>query len=94
MFLHFTVFRAKKVILLTFEQSSQFLILLTFYHESRFSFSRTRFPNGWNGKGNGNGNHNVIAFCSDEGVAKGIAEALNLLDNLEADGVALIKWKD
>ena len=41
-----------------------------------------------------NGKHNVIAFCSDDGVAKGIAEALNLLDNLEADGVALIKWKD
>ena len=42
----------------------------------------------------GKGKRNVIAFCSDEGVAKGIAEALNLLDNLEADGVALIKWKD
>ena len=40
----------------------------------------------------GNGNRNVIAFCSDDGVAKGIAEALNLLDNLEADGVALRRY--
>ena len=39
-----------------------------------------------------NGKHNVIAFCSDEGVAKGIAEALNLLDNLEADGVELRRY--
>jgi len=34
-----------------------------------------------------NGRTNVICFCSDKHVAKGIAEALNLLDNLEADGV-------
>ncbi len=36
-----------------------------------------------------NGKINVICFCSDENVAKGIAEGLNLLDNLEADGVEL-----
>ena len=36
-----------------------------------------------------NGKINVICFCSDENVAKGIAEGLNLLDNLEADGVDL-----
>jgi|TARA_R110000823_G_scaffold307716_1_gene431033 hypothetical protein len=36
-----------------------------------------------------NGEINVICFCSDESVAKGIAEGLNLLDNLEADGIDL-----
>ena len=36
-----------------------------------------------------NGKINVICFCSDENVAKGIAEGLNLLDNLEADGIEL-----
>ena len=36
-----------------------------------------------------NGKINVICFCSDENVAKGIAEGLNLLDNLEADGIDL-----
>ena len=34
---------------------------------------------------------NVICFCSDENVAKGIAEGLNLLDNLEADGIEVKK---
>ena len=36
-----------------------------------------------------NGKTNIIAFCSDKNVAKGISEALNLLDNLEADGIEL-----
>ena len=36
-----------------------------------------------------NGKINVICFCSDKNVAKGIAEGLNLLDNLEADGIDL-----
>ena len=36
-----------------------------------------------------NGEINVICFCSDESVAKGIAEGLNLLDNLEASGIDL-----
>ena len=36
-----------------------------------------------------NGKINVICFCSDKNVAKGIAEGLNLLDNLEADGINL-----
>ena len=39
-----------------------------------------------------NGKQNVIAFCSDNEVAKGIAEALNLLDNLEADGAELGRY--
>ena len=34
-----------------------------------------------------NGRTDVICFCSDKHVAKSIAKALNLLDNLEADGV-------
>ena len=38
-----------------------------------------------------NGKINVICFCSDENVAKGIAEGLNLLDNLEADGIDIKK---
>ena len=40
-----------------------------------------------------NGKINVICFCSDENVAKGIAEGLNLLDNLEADGIEVKKLK-
>ena len=36
-----------------------------------------------------NGKTNIICFCSDESVAKGIAEGLNLLDNLEASGIDL-----
>tara|TARA_B100000963_G_C22145582_1_gene459473 strand:+ start:179 stop:406 length:228 start_codon:yes stop_codon:yes gene_type:complete len=36
-----------------------------------------------------NGKINIICFCSDKYVAKGIAEGLNLLDNLEADGIDL-----
>ena len=40
-----------------------------------------------------NGQINVICFCSDESVAKGVAEGLNLLDNLEADGIDLKQLK-
>jgi hypothetical protein len=40
-----------------------------------------------------NGKTNIIAFCSDKEVAKGIAEGLNLLDNLEADGIELKQLK-
>ena len=38
-----------------------------------------------------NGKINIICFCSDESVAKGIAESLNLLDNLEANGIDIKK---
>jgi len=38
-----------------------------------------------------NGKTNILCFCSDKNVAKGIAEGLNLLDNLEADGIDLKK---
>tara|TARA_R100000005_G_C4923223_1_gene155539 strand:+ start:89 stop:304 length:216 start_codon:yes stop_codon:yes gene_type:complete len=36
-----------------------------------------------------NGKQNVLCFCSNEHVANAIAEALNLLDNLEADGIEI-----
>lgn len=36
-----------------------------------------------------NGKSNVVAFCNNEDTAKGVAEALNLLDNLEGDGIEL-----
>ena len=39
----------------------------------------------------GKGKINTIAFCSDKHVAEGIAQGLNLLDNLEADGIELKK---
>jgi hypothetical protein len=39
----------------------------------------------------GNGKINIVAFCSDKHVAKGIAQGLNLLDNLEANGIELKK---
>ena len=38
-----------------------------------------------------NGKINIICFCSDKYVAKGIAEGLNLLDNLEANGIDIKK---
>ena len=39
----------------------------------------------------GKGKINTIAFCSDKHVAEGIAQGLNLLDNLEASGIELKK---
>jgi len=38
-----------------------------------------------------NGNTNIVCFCSDKSIAEGVAQGLNLLDNLEADGIALKK---
>ncbi len=38
-----------------------------------------------------NGKTNIVCFCSDKHVAEGVAQGLNLLDNLEADGIALKK---
>ena len=32
---------------------------------------------------------NILCFCADEEIAKGIAQGLNLLDNLEASGIEL-----
>ena len=38
-----------------------------------------------------NGGHSVLAFCNNKHTAKAIAEALNLLDNIEGDGITLKK---
>ena len=38
-----------------------------------------------------NGGSSVLAFCSSKHTAQAIAEALNLLDNIEGDGITLIK---
>ena len=36
-----------------------------------------------------NGKINILCFCADDEIAKGIAQGLNLLDNLEASGIEL-----
>ena len=36
-----------------------------------------------------NGKQNVLCFCDNKHTAEAIAEALNLLDNLESDGAEL-----
>ena len=36
-----------------------------------------------------NGKQNVLCFCDNKHTAESIAEALNLLDNLESDGAEL-----
>ena len=36
-----------------------------------------------------NGKQNVLCFCDNRHTAEAIAEALNLLDNLESDGAEL-----
>ncbi len=38
-----------------------------------------------------NGGNSVLAFCNSKHIAQAIAEALNLLDNIEGDGITLIK---
>ena len=38
-----------------------------------------------------NGKHNVLCLCANRHTAEAIAEALNLLDNLESDGAELYK---
>ena len=38
-----------------------------------------------------NGKIKIICFCSDKYIARGIAKGLNLLDNLEADGIEVKK---
>ena len=38
-----------------------------------------------------NGKQNVLCLCANRHIAESIAEALNLLDNLEADGAELYK---
>ena len=40
-----------------------------------------------------NGGSSVLAFCNSKHTAQAIAEALNLLDNIEGDGITLIKKK-
>ena len=42
----------------------------------------------------GNGKQNVLCFCDNRHTAEAIAEALNLLDNLEASGAELYKHED
>ena len=39
----------------------------------------------------GNGKQNVLCLCANRHIAEAIAEALNLLDNLEASGAELYK---
>jgi len=39
-----------------------------------------------------NGKQNVLCFCDNRHTAEAIAEALNLLDNLESDGAELKCW--
>ena len=36
-----------------------------------------------------NGGSSVLAFCNNKHTAQAIAEALNLLDNIEGDGITL-----
>ena len=36
-----------------------------------------------------NGKINILCICTDDEVANGIAQGLNLLDNLEASGIEL-----
>ena len=38
-----------------------------------------------------NGKQNVLCLCANRHIAESITEALNLLDNLEADGAELYK---
>ena len=38
-----------------------------------------------------NGGHSVLAFCNNKHTAQAVAEALNLLDNIEGDGITLKK---
>ena len=38
-----------------------------------------------------NGGHSVLAFCNNKHTAQAVAEALNLLDNMEGDGITLKK---
>ena len=40
-----------------------------------------------------NGKQNVLCFCDNRHTAEAIAEALNLLDNLESDGAELYQNK-
>ena len=38
-----------------------------------------------------NGNSICLAFCNNKHTAQAVAEALNLLDNIEGDGITLKK---
>ena len=40
-----------------------------------------------------NGKQNVLCLCANKHIAESIAEALNLLDNLESDGAELYQNK-
>ena len=41
-----------------------------------------------------NGKQNVLCLCANRHIAEAIAEALNLLDNLESDGAELYQHDD
>ena len=41
-----------------------------------------------------NGKQNVLCLCANRHIAESITEALNLLDNLEADGAELYQHDD
>ena len=41
-----------------------------------------------------NGGSSVLAFCNRKHIAQAIAEALNLLDNIEGDGITLRRIND